>query len=198
MMHCKIKNDLMALLVPGVKKVLFISVLAVLIGCSTTSAYVSVPRIVHKKVRKPRIVTLGKTASQRCRALLPTIKSAATKMGIDPALLVGLVRVESNFNPQARSGVGAMGLTQVMAKTGAAKGCSHLYDPGQNLLCGARVLRDFLRYYHNNLVLALSGYNAGHYYPDKADRTSAVPKNFAYVENVLRARAHFLMYGCRW
>ena len=129
---------------------------------------------------------------------MPYMKRAAKAGGIETALLVGIVRVESNFNPGIRSGAGARGLTQVMPSTGKAHGCGDLYDPVQNLACGVKVLKGFLKYYDGNLVLALSGYNAGHYYPDKADRTSTVPRNFKYVEDVLRARAHFLLYGCRW
>ncbi len=42
------------------------------------------------------------------------ITAAATKYGIDPALLAGLVKQESGFNPNARSSAGATGLTQLM------------------------------------------------------------------------------------
>jgi len=181
----------------GVKALLSFSISLIIFSCATTRS-VTRHSVHARKSGRYFVMKSGQSSSGRCRTLLPAIKSAAKKMGIEPALLVGLVRVESNFNPQAKSGVGARGLTQVMPKTGAAKGCGPLYDPEENLACGARVLRDFLRYYHNNLMLALSGYNAGHYYPDKANRTSTVPKNFVYVENVLRARAHFLRYGCRW
>ena len=180
------------------KKVLLIILLPVFLSCYSGSTVVSKRHLQKKKSRIPHITMFKGNASLRCIKLLPTIELVAKKMGIDTALLVGLVRVESNFNPRARSQVGARGLTQVMPKTGKAKGCGDLYDPMENLMCGAKVLRDFLRYYHNNLILALSGYNAGHYYPDKADRTSATPRNFNYIEDVLRARSHFLIYGCRW
>ena len=117
---------------------------------------------------------------------------------MDAALLVGLVRTESNFRPDAKSPVGALGLTQVMPLTGRAKKCGDLRDPAQNLRCGARVLRAFLDWYKGDLYLGLSGYNAGHAMPDKAARTSALPANADYVESVLWGRARFRSKGCEF
>jgi soluble lytic murein transglycosylase len=100
----------------------------------------------------------------------------ADRSDVDPWLLAGLVRQESSFNPQARSRVGATGLSQMMPSTGAwlapAAGVRN-YDaellavPEINLRMGARYLRDQLRRYHGARDLALAAYNAG---PGRADR----------------------------
>lgn len=135
-------------------------------------------------------------ASRRCAELWPLIRRAAEEAGVEPALLVGLVRVESNFRNDARSPSGAAGLTQVMKATARAKKCGDLTDPYQNLLCGARVLAAFLEYYRGDLILGLSGYNAGHGMPEAAQNARGLPRNIEYVEAVLGARARFLFRGC--
>jgi soluble lytic murein transglycosylase-like protein len=53
------------------------------------------------------------------------ISAAAKKHGIDPALLAGLVKTESNFNPNAQSGAGAKGLTQLMDATARGLGVTN-------------------------------------------------------------------------
>jgi peptidoglycan lytic transglycosylase len=100
----------------------------------------------------------------------------AERADVDPWLLAGLVRQESSFNHEARSWVGATGLSQIMPSTGAwlasAAGVRNfapelLAVPEINLRMGARYLRDQLRRYHGARDLALAAYNAG---PGRADR----------------------------
>jgi soluble lytic murein transglycosylase-like protein len=148
--------------------------------------------------RAERPVPSGGTseASERCRDLLPLIRKAASEADVETALLVGVVRTESNFRNDARSPVGAYGLTQVMRATAKAKGCGDLSDPLENLRCGIRVLVAFLKHYDGNVYLGLAGYNAGHAMPDKARRQRELPANVQYVEDVLWARARFLAKGC--
>jgi len=136
------------------------------------------------------------SASERCQQLLPWIRQAAQEHGLDPSLLVGLVRTESNFRPDARSPVGAVGLTQVLPTTARAKQCGNLLDPKENLRCGAKVLRAFLDWYQGDLYLGLSGYNAGHGLPNRASRERTLPGNADYVESVLWGAARFQRKGC--
>ncbi|MDQ3607108.1 MAG: transglycosylase SLT domain-containing protein, partial [Gemmatimonadota bacterium] len=97
------------------------------------------------------------------------LEEEAREMRIDPALLAGLVRQESSFNPEARSWVGATGLAQVMPGTGAwlapavgiyAFRTHHLTVPEVSLGMGALYLRDQLRRYDGAQDLALAAYNA--------------------------------------
>lgn len=141
-------------------------------------------------------VEFAASRQERCEALLPAIEAAARATGLDPAVLVGIVRVESNFRADARSRVGAMGLMQLMPKTASGTGCGDPWDPAENVLCGARVLAQFLKAYKGKLVYALSAYHAGWRWPNTARDAKRLPKNFGYVEKVLVARAHYLSKGC--
>lgn len=174
-----------------------LAVTALCTACATTAPRGPTPRnggAVRKASATP--APGSPAASERCRDLLPLIRQVAWESGMDPALLVGLVRTESNFRPDARSPVGALGLTQVMPLTGRAKKCGDLRDPAENLRCGARVLQAFLQWYKGDLYLSLSGYNAGHGMPDRAARTRGLPANADYVESVLWGRSRFLNRGC--
>jgi len=138
----------------------------------------------------------GSVASQRCRDLLPLMEKVAQETGLNLPLLVGIVRVESNFRNDVRSPVGAIGLTQCMPATARAKRCGSLGDEYENLKCGARVIQAFLNYYDNSVYLGLSGYNAGHGMPGRARRTAELPANIEYVEKVLQAATRFETRGC--
>jgi soluble lytic murein transglycosylase-like protein len=123
-------------------------------------------------------------------------REVAGRHGLEFGLVLGVMRVESRFTANVLSPVSAVGLMQVMPLSGRQAGCGDLFEPAANAECGARILKAFLRYYKGNLVLALSGYNAGHAMPDKARKETRVPRNFQYVEDVLRARARYLRFGC--
>ncbi|MRS99721.1 transglycosylase SLT domain-containing protein [Ralstonia pickettii] len=100
----------------------------------------------------------------------PLIRQAATKHGIDPALVKAVIAAESGFNPQAVSPKGAIGLMQVIPDTGARYGVTgdarrtaaqKLADPKTNITTGVRYLSDLLRIFSGNLELVLAAYNAG-------------------------------------
>ena len=92
---------------------------------------------------------------------------AAGSFGIDPLLLLALVREESRFDPGVVSASGAVGLTQKMPATAAMLAAEldlvdyDLRDPEDSLLFGAAYLRKMLDRFHDNLALALAAYNAG-------------------------------------
>jgi soluble lytic murein transglycosylase-like protein len=112
------------------------------------------------------------------------IVAAAQRHGIDPALLKGLIRAESNFDPSVTSGAGAGGLVQLMPGTAASLGVTDRFDPAQSIDGGARYLRQQLDAFGGDVTKALAAYNAG---PGAVQRYDGVPpyaETQAYVQKV--------------
>lgn len=113
------------------------------------------------------------------------ISAAATRNGVDPNLLSGLIRAESNFDPNATSPAGAQGLTQLMPGTAAGLGVTNPLDPAQSIDGGARYLRQQLDHFGGDVTKALAAYNAG---PGAVERFGGVPpyeETQNYVRRVL-------------
>jgi soluble lytic murein transglycosylase len=96
--------------------------------------------------------------------------ASAQRRGVDPYLVAGLIRQESEFNPQAVSRARAYGLTQVRPATGrtVARGAGVprystgvLLQPAANLNIGAAILRSMLDRHDGSLEYTLAAYNAG-------------------------------------
>lgn len=89
------------------------------------------------------------------------VRRVAHTYGVDSALLHAVISVESKYNPKAVSRRGAIGMMQLMPRTARHYGVTNLYDPAQNIRCGARYLRDLLDLFDGDVKLALAAYNAG-------------------------------------
>jgi soluble lytic murein transglycosylase-like protein len=110
------------------------------------------------------------------------ITAAAKANGLDPALLAGLIKQESGFNPNAGSGAGARGLTQLMPGTAAGLGVTNVLDPVQSINGGARYLKQQLDAFGGDVTRALAAYNAG---PGAVKRFGGVPP-YAETQNYVR------------
>jgi len=108
-------------------------------------------------------------------------RAAATDSDLPLAMIVAVARVESNLDVDARSPAGAQGLLQVLPST-AAELDLDAYHVGENVLAGARYLRQLLNRFKST-HLALAAYNAG---PSAVELKGARPNDetVAYVANV--------------
>jgi soluble lytic murein transglycosylase-like protein len=89
------------------------------------------------------------------------VNEASLRFGLDPCLVLSVMRAESGFNRGAVSVKGASGLMQLMPETAARFGVRNIFDPRENITAGARYLRWLLDRFRGDVRLALAGYNAG-------------------------------------
>ncbi|HEY2217527.1 MAG TPA: lytic transglycosylase domain-containing protein [Solirubrobacteraceae bacterium] len=119
------------------------------------------------------------------------IEAAATRNGVDPAVLHGLIQQESGFDPNSQSSAGAVGLTQLMPSTAASLGVSDPRNPAQSIEGGARYLAQMMQKFGGNVSDALAAYNAG---PGAVQKYGGVPpyaETQQYVSKVLGYAAEY-------
>jgi soluble lytic murein transglycosylase-like protein len=119
-----------------------------------------------------------------------SIVQAAARHNVDPNLVRAVVKVESNFNPNAVSRKGAIGLMQLMPSTARQLKVKNPFDPDQNVDAGVRHLKQLLENYDGDVRLTLAAYNAG---AGAVARSSGVPR-YAETQNYVR-RITNLYYG---
>lgn len=118
------------------------------------------------------------------------IREASKAYDVPFGFVKAVVRVESNFNPNAVSPVGAMGLMQLMPRTAASLNVTNAFDPRQNIYGGTKFLRILIDRYNGDINLILAAYNAG----DAAvARYEGIPyaKTRGYVASVFRWYQHY-------
>ncbi|MBV8467821.1 MAG: lytic transglycosylase domain-containing protein [Burkholderiales bacterium] len=93
--------------------------------------------------------------------LLTAIQYEATRAGLDPQLVLGLIQVESGFRGYAISSAGARGLMQVMPfwPRQIGVGSHNLFDVNTNLRYGCTILRHYVDIEQGDLFRALGRYN---------------------------------------
>ncbi len=117
-------------------------------------------------------------------AYLDTIRNAAWKYNVDPKLVQAVAEVESGFNQDAVSSVGAVGVMQLMPETADSLGVNP-YDAAQNIEGGTKYLRQLLDSFHGDIRKAVAAYNAG---PQAVRDYGGVPpysETQTYVDSVL-------------
>lgn len=112
---------------------------------------------------------------------LPLIESISAGEGMDPYLIKCIIKVESNFNPNAVSVAGAMGLMQIMQDIARSYNVKDPLDPEENLRAGIKHFKWLLGYFRGDIPLALAAYHAG---VGRVRKRMAVPPIRATVDYV--------------
>jgi soluble lytic murein transglycosylase len=123
------------------------------------------------------------------------VRKSAAEDGVDVALVYGVMRQESAFNPTIVSPANAYGLLQLIPDTAAklAKAENlkpedadeeHLVDPGLNVRLGTRYLRDLVARFDGQLPLAVAAYNAGEEAVDRWKTRGANLEVDTFVERI--------------
>jgi soluble lytic murein transglycosylase-like protein len=114
------------------------------------------------------------------------ITEASKKHGVSFSLLKALIKIESDFNPRAISSAGAKGLMQIMPENIRALNIKDPFDPLENIMGGARYLKQLIKRFDGELPMALAAYNAG---PNMVDRYKRIPpfdETENFVEKVMK------------
>ncbi|MDR0490148.1 MAG: lytic transglycosylase domain-containing protein [Oscillospiraceae bacterium] len=129
--------------------------------------------------------TLKRASSSGKFDLDAIFETAALRYNLPVGLLKAVAKAESSFRPDATSKCGAMGIMQLMPGTAKALGVTDAYDPEQNIMGGAKYLRQMLDKFGGDVSLALAAYNAG---PANVTKYGGIPpfnETQNYVKNVL-------------
>ena len=151
------------------------------------------------------------------KAYWTDLKRSSAANGLDPYLVASLIRQESEFNPNAVSRANAVGLMQLLPKTGKAVArqvkmkrytASQLYTPAVNLQLGTRYFRGMVDKFGGSFEYALAAYNAGSdrvedwlnqgKYRDPQEFVESIPftETREYVQAILRnASVYKQLYG---
>ncbi len=157
------------------------------------------------------------------RALYPfpyreDIRTMATRRGLSPFLVAGLIRQESLFEADIESSAGAIGLMQIMPATGRDLARDHdlrgfrtadLRRPSVNLRLGTGYLTELIDRFDGTLAFALAAYNAGPHRMSRWSRRDYAQNLDVFVEGIpfrqtrryvksvqAHARIYAALYGC--
>lgn len=148
--------------------------------------------------------TVRKTASLPSRAAQyePIFDEASRTYGVSKSLLLAVAKAESNFDTNSVSHAGAQGIMQLMPGTAKTLGVKNAFDPYENIMGGAKLLRDNIKSF-GSVPLALAAYNAG---PGAVKKYGGVPpykETQNYVKKIMadlgdsanRVMSHFSYKG---
>jgi soluble lytic murein transglycosylase-like protein len=129
---------------------------------------------------------------ERQRHYWPVVRRLSRKEGVDPALIMAVVQVESAFSPGANSSRGAKGLMQINRHTARHLGLDDPQDPVANLSAGIRYLAELQHSFDHDIPLVLAAYNAGPTRVRAAGSTIPdIEETREFVEQVLEQTAFF-------
>lgn len=132
---------------------------------AATAAAAPIETIAEAAEAPKKLAVISETAKEQFfKTQVPfgsIIYREAKKHDLRPELVAAIVQAESRFKPTARSGVGAVGLMQLMPRTGRWMGARDLTNPVQNIAAGAKYLKYLSEQFNGNETKIIAAYNAG-------------------------------------
>jgi soluble lytic murein transglycosylase len=169
------------------------------LACLATAALAAcaTPALAPEGPARPR--ALGSAPPARVASVRALVAAAAARHAVPEALVLGVIQVESSFDPTARSSAGATGLMQLMPRTAVSLAARlgredyALDDPAFNIEAGTYYLAYLLRLFGGDHALALAAYNTGPMRVRRWQRegTELPAYSRRYVAAVLAARDRF-------
>ena len=121
------------------------------------------------------------------------VNKYAELYNIDPLWIYAIIKVESNFNKDAKSNSGAKGLMQLMDNTATEMAkkdglnnfsSDMLFDPEMNIRLGTKYFDELLAKYNENYYLAIAAYNAGKGNVDLWIKKGVLASDGSNIENI--------------
>lgn len=116
----------------------------------------------YRPTTKPsRTIKEAGSATERYGLYAPYVREAAGLYKLPESFIRAVMRVESSFHYKAVSSAGAQGLMQLMPGTAREMGVHDSFDPRQNIMGGAKLLRLLANRFDGDFAKVLSAYHAG-------------------------------------
>lgn len=128
--------------------------------------------------------TSGTSSADGETTLKDIFERAARKYDISYDFLVAVAKAESDFNPKCVSSAGAQGIMQVMPDEQKELGIKDPFDPEQNIMGAAKLLKAHLKKFNGDYTLAAAAYNAGSGRVQKYGGVPPIKETQNYVKKI--------------
>lgn len=128
--------------------------------------------------------TSGTSSADGETTLKDIFERAARKYDISYDFLVAVAKAESDFNTKCVSSAGAQGIMQVMPEEQKELGIKDPFDPEQNIMGAAKLLKAHLKKFNGDYTLAAAAYNAGSGRVQKYGGVPPIKETQNYVKKI--------------